>query len=163
MSVASHQAVPRLTLLWFTVLAAPMMIGIAIALAIWFGQYQATMELLPGDTLRMGALGAMALMLVVARPLRNLLLEPAAIAKRPLQGTSPASDDEKAVMKVQLAMFILLGLLDVVAMIVIAFCLMQADAHLAILNGIFSLVLAVIAKPDFAALIDQTRQQLRHP
>ena len=42
----------------------------------------------------------------------------------------------------------------------IAFCLMQADAHLAILNGIFSLVLAIIARPDFASLIAQTRQQL---
>jgi len=163
MSVASHQAVPRLNLLWFTVLAAPMMIGVAIALMIWVGQYQAPMDLLPGDTLRMGALGAMALMLVVARPLRNLLLEPAAIAKRPLQGTAPASDDDKAVMKVQTSMFMLLGFLDAIAIIVIAFCLMQADAHLAILNGIFSLVLAVIAKPDFAALIEQTRQQLRHP
>lgn len=161
MSATSHQAVPRLTLLWFTVLAAPMMIGIAIALMIWFGQYQAPMELLPGDTLRMGALGAMALTLVVARPLRNLLMAPSAMAQRPLQGTAPANDDDKAAMQVQTSMFILLGLIDVVAMIVIAFCLMQADAHLAILNGIFSLVLAVIAKPDFAALIEQTRQQLQ--
>jgi hypothetical protein len=161
MSVASHPAVPRLNLLWFTVLAAPMMIGVAIALMIWVGQYQAPMELLSGDTLRMSALGAMALTLVVARPLRNLLLAPAAIAQRPLQGTSPASDDDKAAMQVQTSMFILLGLIDVVAMIVIAFCLMQADAHLAILNGIYSLVLAVIAKPDFAALIKQTRQQLQ--
>lgn len=162
MPAASHQAVPRLNLLWFTVLAAPMMIGIAIALLVWVGQFQAPMELLPGDTLRMGALGAMALMLVVARPLRNALLNPQAVAKRPLQGSTPANDDEQASLKVQTSMFLLLGILDAVAMIVIAFCLMQADAHLAILNGIYSLVLAVIAKPDFASLIDQTRQQLRH-
>ncbi|MGJ3256784.1 MAG: hypothetical protein ACFE0K_10725 [Alcanivorax sp.] len=161
MSASSHPAVPRLNLLWFTVLAAPMMIGIAIALMIQFGQYQATMELLPQDTLRMGALGAMALMLVVARPLRNLLLAPAAIAQRSLQGTTPASDDDTAAMKVQTSMFILLALLDAVAMIVIAFCLMQADAHLAILNGIFSLILAIIAKPNFSALIEKTRQQLQ--
>ena len=161
MSVASHPAVPRLNLLWFTVLAAPMMIGIAIALMIWFGQYQAPMDLVPQDTLRMGALGAMALMLVVARPLRNLLMAPATIAQRPLQGSTPANDGEKAAMQVQTSMFILLGLIDFVAMIVIAFCLMQADAHLAILNGVYSLVLAFITKPDFAALIEQTRQQLK--
>jgi hypothetical protein len=64
-------------------------------------------------------------------------------------------------MQVQTSMFILLGLIDFVAMIVIAFCLMQADAHLAILNGVYSLVLAFITKPDFAALIEQTRQQLK--
>ncbi len=161
MSATSHQAVPRLNLLWFTVLAAPMMIGIAIALMIWFGQYQAPMDLLPEDTLRMGALGAMALMLVVARPLRNLLMAPTAIVQRALQGTTPANADEEAVIKVQTSMFILLGLLDAVAMIVIAFCLMQADAHLAILNGIFSLILAIIAKPNFSALIEQTRKQLQ--
>ena len=49
MSATSHPAVPRLNLLWFTVLAAPMMIGIAIALMIGFGQYQAPMELVPTD------------------------------------------------------------------------------------------------------------------
>ena len=160
MSATSHPAVPRLNLLWFTVLAAPMMIGIAIALMIGFGQYQAPMELVPTDTLRMGAIGAMALTLVVARPLRNLLMSPEAMSRRPLQGLPASSDDETAAMKVQTSMFILLGLLDVVAMLVIAFCLMQADAHLAILNGIFSLVLAIIARPDFATLIAQTRQQL---
>ena len=161
MSASSHQAVPRLNLLWFTVLAAPMMIGIAIALMIWFGQYQAPMDLLPEDTLRMGALGAMALMLVVARPLRNLLMAPTAIVQRPLQGITPANADEEAAIKVQTSMFILLGLLDAVAMIVIALCLMQADAHLAIFNGIFSLILAIIAKPNFSTLIEQTRKQLQ--
>ncbi|KZY23333.1 hypothetical protein A3725_17170, partial [Alcanivorax sp. HI0035] len=124
MSATSHPAVPRLNLLWFTVLAAPMMIGIAIALMIGFGQYQAPMELVPTDTLRMGAIGAMALTLVVARPLRNLLMSPEAMARRPLQGLPASSDDETAAMKVQTSMFILLGLLDVVAMLVIAFCLM---------------------------------------
>ncbi|MDF1638443.1 MULTISPECIES: hypothetical protein [Alcanivorax] len=161
MSASSHPAVPRLNLLWFTVLAAPMMIGIAIALMIQFGQYQATMKVLPQDTLRMGALGAMALMLVVARPLRNLLLAPTAIAQRPLQGTTPASDDDTAAMKVQTSMFMLLGFLDTVAIIVIVLCLMQADGHLAILNGIFSLIMAIIAKPNFSALIEKTRQQLQ--
>ncbi|HBC17592.1 MAG TPA: hypothetical protein DC022_02280 [Alcanivorax sp.] len=64
-------------------------------------------------------------------------------------------------MKVQTSMFMLLGFLDTVAIIVIVLCLMQADAHLAILNGVYSLVLAFITKPDFAALIEQTRQQLK--
>lgn len=91
MSATSHPAVPRLNLLWFTVLAAPMMIGIAIALMIGFGQYQAPMELVPTDTLRMGAIGAMALTLVVARPLRNLLMSPEAMARRPLQGLLPTA------------------------------------------------------------------------
>lgn len=84
------------------------------------------------------------------------------VANRPLQGSTPASDTEQAALKVQTSMFLLLAILDAVAMIVIALCLMQADAQLAILNGIYSLVLAVIAKPDFASLIEQTRQQLRH-
>jgi len=100
-------------------------------------------------------------MLVVARPLRNLLLAPTAIAQRPLQGTTPASDDDTAAMKVQTSMFMLLGFLDTVAIIVIVLCLMQADGHLAILNGIFSLIMAIIAKPNFSALIEKTRQQLQ--
>ena len=162
MSVASHQAVPRLNLLWFAVLAAPMLIGIAVALMIWVGGYQAAMTLLPTDTLRMAALGAMALMLVVARPLRNALLDPHTLARRPLQGRNATSQGDPATLKVQTSMFLLLGLLDAVAMVVIALCLMQADAPLALLNGVYSLVLAVIARPDFATLVADTRHQLRH-
>ena len=159
---ASTSAVQRLNMFWFLVLSAPMLIGITIAGLVWFGNYTASIDLLPQETLRMGAMGAMGLMLVVARPLRNVLLSPSAVASRQSQTVTPAdSSDDQAVAKVQASMFMLLGFLDTVAIIVIVLCLMQADAHLAILNGVYSLVLAFITKPDFAALIEQTRQQLK--
>ena len=53
-------------------------------------------------------------------------------------------------------------MLDAVSMGVIALSLMQADVLLALLNGVYTLVLAVIARPDFAALVDATRKQLIH-
>lgn len=163
---ASTSAVQRLNMFWFLVLSAPMLIGIAIAGLVWFGNYTASVDLLPQETLRMGAMGAMGamgLMLVVARPLRNVLLSPSAIAGRQAQTVTPAdSSDDQAVAKVQASMFMLLGILDAVSMGVIALSLMQADVLLALLNGVYTLVLAVIARPDFAALIDATRKQLIH-
>ena len=160
---ASTSAVQRLNTLWFLVLSAPLLIGIAVAGLVWFGNYTASLEVLPQDTLRMAAIGAMALMLIVARPLRNALLSPRAIAGRPIQTATPADPSgDTAALKVQASMFLLLGILDAVSMIVIALSLMQADALLALLNGIYTLVLAVIARPDFAALVDATRKQLIH-
>lgn len=160
---ASTSATQRLNMFWFLVLSAPLLIGIAIAGLVWFGNYTASVDLLPQETLRMGAMGAMALMLVVARPLRNALLSPSAITRRPIQTATPADPSgDTAVLKVQASMFMLLGILDAVSMGVIALSLMQADVLLALLNGIYTLVLAVIARPDFAALIDATRKQLIH-
>ncbi|MGB1466798.1 MAG: hypothetical protein ACPG8O_10525 [Alcanivorax nanhaiticus] len=155
---AAHK---RMTLLWFMVLSSPMLIGIALAAMVIVGGYTAPAILIPEDQLRMGSLGAMALMLLCARPLRNWLLSPAAIAARPVQGLS-ANEDENAnaAGKVQASMFLLLGILDAVSMIVVALSLMQADMQLAVLNGIYTLVLAIIAKPDFAELIKAVRQQL---
>ena len=159
----SSSATQRLNMFWFLVLSAPMLIGIAIAGLVWFGNYTASVDLLPQETLRMGAMGAMGLMLVVARPLRNVLLSPSAIAGRQAQTVTPAdSSDDQAVAKVQASMFMLLGILDAVSMGVIALSLMQADVLLALLNGVYTLVLAVIARPDFAALVDATRKQLIH-
>ena len=71
---APTSAVQRLNMFWFLVLSAPLLIGIAIAGLVWFGNYTASIEWLPQDTLRTGAMGAMALMLVIARPLRNACL-----------------------------------------------------------------------------------------
>lgn len=157
----SSSSTQRLNMLWFLVLSAPMLIGMAIAGLVWFGNYTASLDLLPQDTLRMGAMGAMGLMLVVARPLRNALLSPAVIARRPIQTATPADPSgDHAVLKVQASMFLLLGILDAVSMGVIAVSLMQADALLALLNGVYTLVLAVIARPDFAALVDATRKHL---
>ncbi|EUC70730.1 MAG: hypothetical protein AOY29_08410 [Alcanivorax borkumensis] len=158
---APTSAVQRLNMFWFLVLSAPLLIGIAIAGLVWFGNYTASIEWLPQDTLRTGAMGAMALMLVIARPLRNALLAPSTIAQRSVQTTTPADPaGDTAVFKVQASMFMLLGILDAVSMIVIALSLMQADALLALLNGVYTLVLAIIARPDFAALLDATRNQL---
>lgn len=155
---AAHK---RMTLLWFMVLSTPMLIGLALAAMVIVGGYTAPAILLPEDQLRMAALGAMALMLLCARPLRNWLLSPAAIAARPVQGLSRSEDENaNAVGKVQASMFLPLGILDAVSMIVVALSLMQADMQLAVLNGIYTLVLAIIAKPDFAELIKAVRQQL---
>lgn len=149
----------RMTLLWFSVLSTPMLIGIAIALMVKLGNYSAAAEFLPADQLRMFALGAMGLMLICARPLRNLIMSPTGIAARPLQGT-PSNSQDAAIGKTQASMFMLLGILDAVSMIVVAMSLMQADMQLALLNGVYTLVLAVVAKPDFAALLPAVQQNL---
>lgn len=151
----------RMTLLWFSVLSAPLLIGIALTAMVMVGGYTAPATLLPEEQLRTAALGAMALMLICSRPLRNIILSPSAIAARPLQGAATDSDaNTSAIGKTQASMFMLLGMLDAVSMIVVALCLMQADYQLALLNGTYTLVLAVIAKPDFATLIRETVSQL---
>ena len=161
MTAEFSSAHTRMTLLWFSVLAAPMLIGIALVIMVTAGNYTAPAILLPEQQLRMGAIGAMALMLVCARPLRNLLLSPAAIADRPLQGNlSNDNETSHAIAKTQASMFLLLGILDAVAMVVVALSLMQADFQLALLNGVYSLVLGIIAKPDFSGLLKQVKQQL---
>lgn len=160
MSHSIDQAARRMTLLWFVVLSGPLLIGIGISLLVWLGNYSAPVILLPEDTLRMAAMGAMGLMLVISRPLRNLLLSPASIAKRTLPGSS-SDIEQQAAAQTQASMFLLLGLLDSVSMMILAMSLMQADAELALLNGIYTLILGVIAKPDFTRLIRETGQQLR--
>lgn len=156
-------AAQRMTLLWFAVLSAPLLVGIAISMMVWLGNYSAPAELIPVDMLRMVAMGAMGLMLVLGRPMRNLLLSPEAIARRPVQGMSGQQDSQQqAATRTQASMFLLLGVMDFVAMIILALSLMQADAELALLNGVYSLILAVIVKPDFAVLITDTAKQLRH-
>lgn len=160
MSHSIDQAARRMTLLWFVVLSGPLLIGIGISLLVWLGNYSAPVILLPEDTLRMVAMGAMGLMLVISRPLRNLLLSPAAIAKRTVHGSS-SDIEQQAAAQTQASMFLLLGLLDSVSMMILAMSLMQADAELALLNGIYTLILGVIAKPDFTRLIRETGQRLR--
>lgn len=160
MSHSIDQAARRMTLLWFVVLSGPLLIGIGISMLVWLGNYSAPVILLPEDTLRMAAMGAMGLMLVISRPLRNLLLSPAAIAKRTVHGSS-SDIEQQAAAQTQASMFLLLGLLDSVSMMILAMSLMQADAELALLNGIYTLILGVIAKPDFTRLIRETGQQLR--
>ena len=66
-----------------------------------------------------------------------------------------------AAAKVQSSMFILLGLLNFVSMLVVAACFMHADVELALLNGVYTLVLAVVTKPDFALAIRETEAVLR--
>lgn len=162
MSQPAQLQARRMTMLWFTVLSAPLLTGIVISGLVWFGDFTAPARLLPADTLRMIAMGAMGLMLVLARPLCHLLLSPAAIAGRPLQNHNLDQDLHlQASAKTQASMFLLLGVLDFVSMLVLAFSLMQADAELALLNGIYTLVLGVIAKPNFAGLIDDVAIQLR--
>ncbi len=164
MNNTNNRQAQRMTLLWFTVLSAPMMIGIAIFMLVWFGNYTAPAEILATDTLRMGAMGAMGLMLVIARPVRNLIMSPEAIAARPLQGSTDNKDaGQQASANTQASMFLLIGLLDFVSMIIVALSLMQADAELALLNGVYTLILGVIARPDFSSQIEATAKLLRHP
>lgn len=152
----------RMTLLWFSVLSAPLVIGVVLSVMVMVGGYTAPTMLLPEEQLRTLALGAMALMLICSRPLRNFILSPSAIAARPLQGAATDSDaNTSAIGKTQASMFMLLGMLDAVSMIVVALSLMQADYQLALLNGAYTLVLAVIAKPDFATLVKATAKELR--
>ncbi|MTI50544.1 MAG: hypothetical protein FH757_02830 [Alcanivorax sp.] len=153
----------QLTVLWFLPLSAPLMIGVALALLAMFAHYPPPVELLTRETLWGVSLAAMALVLLLGRRLRNLVMAPERIAHRPLPGSPESSRDVKALAaaKVQNSMFILLGLLNFVSMLVVAACFMHADAELALLNGVYALVLAIITKPDFALAMRETEAVLR--
>jgi len=155
----------RLTLVWFAVLAAPLLVGIAIALLVIYGHFQPLAQLAPVDTARMVAVGAMGLMLVVARPLRKVLLAPETVAARPLKDprAKSAEGQELAALKAQAGAFSFLGVMDLVSVLAIVLSLAHADVVLALINGIFSLILALVAKPDFAALTDNVAAELRRP
>ncbi len=151
-----------LNMLWFATLSAPIFIGVALWLAVRFGAFLPVVELLPRETLWQLALGAMALTLLMARPLRNLMMKPEAVARRSLAGrVAPDGPAALAAVKTQTAMFALLGMLDAVAFIIVALSFMHADAALGLLNGVYTLALAVVAKPDFPQLLQQTEQVLR--
>tara|TARA_A100001391_G_scaffold108388_1_gene72781 strand:+ start:275 stop:781 length:507 start_codon:yes stop_codon:yes gene_type:complete len=154
---------PRaLNLLWFVTLSAPMFIGVALWLAVRFGAFQPVAELLPQETLWQLSLGAMALTLLVARPLRNLIMKPEAVARRSLAGrVAPEGPAALAAVKTQTTMFAFLGMLDAVAFIIVALSFMHADAALGLINGVYTLTLAVVAKPDFPLLLKETEQILR--
>ncbi|AFT72583.1 hypothetical protein B5T_04323 [Alloalcanivorax dieselolei B5] len=155
----------RLTLVWFAVLSAPLLVGVAIALLVAYGHFQPLAELVPADTARMVAVGAMGLVLVVARPLRKVLLAPQTVAARPLKDprATSAEGQELAALKAQAGAFSFLGVMDLVSVLVIVLSLAHADAVLALINGVFSLILALVAKPDFAALINDVATELRRP
>ncbi|HAM76270.1 MAG TPA: hypothetical protein DCQ09_11685 [Alcanivorax sp.] len=140
-----------------------MMIGVALSLLAMFAHYPPPAELLSRETLWGVSLAAMALVLLVGRRLRNLVMAPERIAHRPLPGNAESSRDIKtqAASKVQHSMFILLGLLNFVSVLVVAACFMHADAELALLNGVYTLVLAVVTKPDFALAMRETEVVLR--
>lgn len=149
--------------LWFVVLSAPMMIGMALALMAMFAHYPPPVELLTRETLWGVSLAAMALVLLVGRRARDFVMAPERVAHRPLPGGAKLSGDVRALAaaKVQNSMFILLGMLNFVSMLVIAACFMHADARLALLNGVYSLVLAVVTKPDFMVVLRETETVLR--
>ncbi len=155
---------PRhLTVLWFLPLSAPLIIGVALALLVTFAHYPPPVELLTRETLWGVSLAAMALVLLLGRRLRNLVMAPERMAHRPLPGSAESSRDVRALAaaKVQSSMFILLGLLNFVSMLVVAACFMHADAELALLNGVYALVLAIVTKPDFALATRETEAVLR--
>ena len=153
----------QLTVLWFVPLSAPLMIGVSLSLLAMFAHYPPPAELLSRETLWGVSLAAMALVLLVGRRLRNLVMAAERIAHRPLPGSAESSRDIKtqAASKVQHSMFILLGLLNFVSVLVVAACFMHADAELALLNGVYTLVLAVVTKPDFALAMRETEAVLR--
>lgn len=153
----------QLMALWFAPLSAPLMIGVALALLAMFAHYPPPLELLTRETLWGVSLAAMALVLLIGRRLRDFVMAPERVAHRPLPGSPKSSVDVKALAaaKVQSSMFVLLGSLNFVSTLVIAACFMHADAQLALLNGVYTLVLAVITKPDFASVMRETEAVLR--
>ncbi|KAF0808566.1 hypothetical protein A6D6_00275 [Alcanivorax xiamenensis] len=163
MSNATAAAARTLTLVWFAALAVPLAVGIALLLLVTYGGFQPLAELAPPETARMVAVGAMALMLVVARPLRNVLLAPETVAGRPLKDGQGAEGQQLAILKARAGAFSFLGVVDLVSVLTIALSLAHADVVLGVFNGIYSLILAVVAKPDFAALIDDVTAELRRP
>ena len=105
----------------------------------------------------------MVVMLLAGRSIRNFCMAPECLAERPLPDDSkPVSDTGSlAAAKVQAGMFMTLGLLNVVSTAIVGLCLVQADAELAWLNAVYTLVLAVIYKPDFVVSLRETETVLR--
>lgn len=153
----------QLSLLWFTVLSAPLMIAVAITLAVSMLDYQASKLLVSREILWGAALAGMAVMLLVGRFIRNFCMAPERLAERTLPGnTKPAlATRALAAAKVQAGMFMALGLLNAVSTAIVGFCLIQADAELAWVNAVYTLVLAVIYKPDFVVSLRETETVLR--
>ncbi|MDX1802936.1 MAG: hypothetical protein R3292_02570 [Alcanivorax sp.] len=153
----------QLRMLWFLILSVPLLAGVGLTLVIHQGLLQATGQLLPRPTLWTVAMVAMVITLLVARPLSNWLFSPERLAAMTVQGHTnlPEDPQQLAELKTRASMFMALGMLDAVSMILIGVSVFQADAQLALLNGVYALVLAAVAKPDFSTLIRETLGLLR--
>ncbi|CAN0526459.1 unnamed protein product [Scytosiphon promiscuus] len=152
----------QLSVLWFTVLSAPLLIGVALALMVSMTHFEAVSPLFSKEILWGAALAAMAVMLLAGRFIRNFVMAPERLARRPLQGSKAKLSESGALAaaKVHVGMFVTLGMLDAVSVAIIAACFMHADADLALLNGVYTLVLAVVTKPDLGVALRETATAL---
>lgn len=148
-----------LNVLWYGSLGGPLVIAtafLAFELEIGIGW-------LPSRWLWNVALVLLALVLAAARPLVRHLLAPERVAARPVPAAMAAPGDvtAQALAKVQVVSMLAAALLNALPMLLTLMAVLHAEARLALVIGLLTLVAAALAKPDFVNLLLATEGRLR--
>jgi hypothetical protein len=148
-----------LNVLWYGSLGGPMVVATAfLAFELEIG-----VDWVPSRLLWNVTLVLLALVLAAARPLVRHLLVPDKIAARPVPAAMAAPGDfaALALAKVQVVSMVAAAMLNALPMMLTLLAVVHAEAELALLVGVLTLVAAAIAKPGFVNLILATESRLR--
>ena len=148
-----------LNLLWYGSLAGPLVLATVFAsLQIEFG-----LGWLPSKLLWNGTLVLLALVLALARPLVRQRVTPERVAARkvPAALAPPGDIPAQALAKVQVVSMLAAAMLDALPMALTVLAVVHAEAQLALVIGVLTLVAAALAKPDFVNLLLATEGRLR--
>jgi hypothetical protein len=148
-----------LNLLWYGSLAGPMV----IATAFLAFELETGVAWVPSRLLWNVTLVLLALLIAAARPLARHLLVPDKVAARPVPAAMAAPGDlpAQALAKVQVMSMLAAAMLNALPMALTLFAVLHAEAQLALVAGVLTLVAATLAKPDFANLIVAVERRLR--
>jgi hypothetical protein len=148
-----------LNVLWYGSLGGPMV----VATAFLAFELETGADWVPSQWLWKGTLVLLALVLAAARPLVRHLLVPDKIAARPVPAAMAAPGDfaALALAKVQVVSMVAAAMLNALPMILTLLAVVHAEAELALLVGVLTLVAAAVAKPGFVNLILATETRLR--
>ena len=148
-----------LNVLWYGSLGGPMVVATAfLAFELEIG-----VDWVPSQLLWNATLVLLALVLAAARPLVRHLLVPDKVAARPVPAAMAAPGDlaALALAKVQVVSMLAAAMLNALPMMLTLLAVLHAEAELALLVGVLTLVAAAIAKPGFVNLILATEARLR--
>jgi hypothetical protein len=148
-----------LNVLWYGSLGGPMVVATAfLAFELEIG-----VDWVPSQLLWNVTLVLLALVLVAARPLVRHLLVPDKVAARPVPAAMAAPGDfaALALAKVQVVSMVAAALLNALPMMLTLLAVAHAEAELALLVGVLTLVAAAVAKPGFVNLVLATETRLR--
>ncbi|MFU8821424.1 MAG: hypothetical protein ACNA8G_07685 [Gammaproteobacteria bacterium] len=148
-----------LNVLWYGSLGGPMVVATAfLAFELEIGVGWVPSQLLWNATLVL-----LALVLAAARPLVRHLLVPDKIEARPVPAAmaEPGDFAALALAKVQVVSMLAAAMLNALPMMLTLLAVLHAEAELALLVGVLTLVAATVAKPGFVNLILATETRLR--